>query len=322
MRLYTFIRQGVEKLGVETHSGQIVDLLTASSGDPRFTSMLTLIESGESGLKDVRQIVAAPPATSVLELEGLALAAPIPRPRKLRGFSVFERHLRQSAEGAARRMAAAAPDPEAAYQQVRTQMGLDKIPSPGWRVTPAYYLMDATCVTGSDTEISWPSYSNWIDYELEIVAVIGKRGKDIAAEQANAHIFGYTLVNDLSARDAQLQAMATGLGAAKGKDFDNSNPMGPCIVTADEIADPYALKARVLVNGEEWSCSDGQEAQFRFDQCIAYASQSQTIEPGDLFTTGTLPSSSSIELMRTVSRGDAIAFQVDGIGTLRTRIAA
>jgi 2-keto-4-pentenoate hydratase/2-oxohepta-3-ene-1,7-dioic acid hydratase in catechol pathway len=320
MKLYTFIRQGEERLGAE-HCGQMVDLFVASGGDPRFTSMLALIKAGDAGLEAARQILAAPPQSAIDKIDCLQLAAPIPQPGRLRGFSVFEQHLRQSAEGAARRLAADAPDPEAAYQQVRVQMNLDNIPSAGWRQTPAYYLMDAGCVAQPDSEVVWPGYSNWIDYELEIVAVIGKSGRDIDRIDANAHIFGYTIINDLSARDAQLQAMATGLGGGKGKDFDLSNPMGPCIVTADEIADPYTLEARVRINGELWSSSSGQDAQFRFDQCIAYASQAQMIESGDLFTTGTLPNSSSIELMRTVNRGDTIDFEVDGIGTLRTRIA-
>jgi 2-keto-4-pentenoate hydratase/2-oxohepta-3-ene-1,7-dioic acid hydratase in catechol pathway len=250
----------------------------------------------------------------------LKLAAPIPRPTKLRGFSTFEKHLIQSAEGAARRLAAGAADPEAAYTHYRKAMNLENMPAPGWYKTSAYYLMDTAAVTGHDTVVPWPAYSNWIDYELEIVAVIGRGGKDIARENAKSHIFGYTIVNDLSARDAQLEAMATGLGPAKGKDFDNSNPMGPCIVTADEIPDPYILRARVRINGEEWSCTDGREAHYRFDECVAYASKAQTLLSGEMFTTGTLPGCSSLELIRTVNKGDVIELEVEGIGILRTRI--
>ena len=321
MKLYTYILHGEERVGGESSNGRIVDLLAASGGDPVFSTMVSLIEAGDDGLAKCRKILAGYTPEQSHAKQDVVLGAPIPRPRTLRGFSVFERHLRQSAEGAARRLSASSPDPETAYHQIKTQMNLDKIPSPGWHATPCYYYMDHTCVTGSGTTVKWPSYSNWIDYELEIVAVIGKPGKDIASSAASSHIFGYTLVNDLSARDAQLKAMATGLGAGKGKDFENSNPMGPCIVTADEIPDPYALRARVFVNGEEWSDSDGREAAFRFDSCIAYASQSQMLVSGDMLTTGTLPSSSSIELQREVKPGDTIEFDVEGIGKLVVTVA-
>jgi 2-keto-4-pentenoate hydratase/2-oxohepta-3-ene-1,7-dioic acid hydratase in catechol pathway len=283
--------------------------------------MMALIEAGPQALNLARELVKHPEKNAVRAMNSLKLAAPIPRPQKLRGFSVFERHLRQSAEGAARKMSAGATHPEVAYQQIRTELGLDKIPGPGWKVTPGYYLMDHTVVVGHDSTVHWPAYSNWIDYELELVAVIGQSGKDIAQKNASAHIFGYTIVNDLSARDAQLKAMATALGPAKGKDFDGANPMGPCIVTADEISDPYALTVKVRVNGKVWSSADGREAQFRFDQCIAYASQSQTLGAGEMLTTGTYPDCSSIELGLAVQPGDVIEFEVEKIGVLKTRIA-
>lgn len=321
MRLYTFIDHGVERIGAEAADGGMVDLAAASGDAAYFSSMQAMIEGGREALAHAYTILAAPPRNAIRTPAGLTIAAPIPRPRKLRGCSTFEKHARQSAQGVARRLAAGARDPEAAFKEKLRALNLDNFPPPGWYETPGYYLMDVDCIVGTDTLVSWPAYSDWIDYELEIVAVIGRGGKDIARENAYEHIFGYTLVNDLSARDAQLKAMATGLGPAKGKDFDGSNVMGPCIVTADEIPDPYALSAHVLVNGERWSSSDGQEAQFRFDQCIAYSSQAQTIRPGEMISTGTLPSCSSLELVRTVRRGDVIDFDVQQIGTLRTRIS-
>lgn len=320
MKLYTFVLEGIERLGAQNDDGNMVDLLAASGGDDRFASMLSLIRSGEMGLELARRLIVNAEAGAVFAMEGLLLAAPIPRPPKLRGHSTFEAHLLQSAEGAARRLAERTADPLAAYEQIRSSMNLDKMPSPGWYKTPGYYLMDTSLVIGTDREVVWPAYSNWIDYELELVAVIGTPGKDISAQNAQNHIFGYTMVNDLSARDAQLEAMATGMGPAKGKDFDDSNPMGPCIVTADEIPDPYALMTRVRINGEQWSQTDGRAAQFRFDQCIAYASMAQALQPGELISTGTLPGCSSLELQRTVHRGDLIEFEVDRIGILRVRI--
>ncbi|MBK7903761.1 MAG: fumarylacetoacetate hydrolase family protein [Proteobacteria bacterium] len=320
MKLYTFIDHGVERIGAEAADGGMVDLAAASGDAAYFSSMQAMIEGGREALahayrsgratqernphpgwvKDRGSDPASPQTPWMLDVREARATVSRRRRTPARSWRTGSRgSLQGKAEGTQSR----------------------QLPPPGWYETPGYYLMDVDCIVGTDTLVSWPAYSDWIDYELEIVAVIGRGGKDIARENAYEHIFGYTLVNDLSARDAQLKAMATGLGPAKGKDFDGSNVMGPCIVTADEIPDPYALSAHVLVNGERWSSSDGQEAQFRFDQCIAYASQAQTIRPGEMISTGTLPSCSSLELVRTVRRGDVIDFDVQQIGTLRTRIS-
>jgi len=320
VKLYAIVDNGGGRVGAETANGDIVDLLAASGNDARFASMLNLIEAGEAALGLAREINARAPARASHKRETLRFSAPIPRPPKLRGYSVFERHIRQSAEGIARRLAAGAPDPEAAYRERRKALNLDALPGPGWGVTPAYYYMDTYAVAGHDNQVAWPSYSNWIDYELELVAVIGRAGRDISQDDANSHIFGYTILNDLSARDEQLKCMATSLGPAKGKDFEQSNVMGPCIVTADEIADPYALKVEVRVNDEVWSTSTGAEAHFRYNQCIAYASQAQTIHAGEMFSTGTFPNCSSLELQRIVKKGDVIELEVEKVGVLRTQI--
>ena len=323
MRLYTF-GQGDSRVGAEIGGGQLVDLARAAdvlgAAEPAFADMQALIDAGPAALDAARVLVANPPAEAILPFAGLAIRAPLPRPRKIRGFSVFERHLTQATEGAARTMASRAPDPAAAYREMREKFNLDSLTGPGWRETPAYYYADCSAVTGHDEVVEWPSYSDWIDFELEIAAVIGREGKDIPAERAYEHVFGYTIINDLSARDAQFRAMATGLGFAKGKDFDGSNPCGPCIVTADEIADPYDLTLRVRVNGEPWAEVSSSEALWRFPDCIAYASQAQTLYPGELFTTGCAPDCCSLEQMRTVRRGDLIELDVEGIGVLRTTI--
>ena len=110
-----------------------------------------------------------------------------------------------------------------------------------WYERPSFYKPSRFAVCGTDQDVVWPAYSKTIDYELEFACVIGKTGRDIPKDKARDYIFGYTIFNDLSARDEQSQDMLSNLGPGKGKDFDNSNPIGPCIVTADEIPDPYAL---------------------------------------------------------------------------------
>ena len=326
MKLYTFIHDGRERIGAAVDNDHLLDLDAAHkevAGHelPAFADMQSLIEAGDPALDTARAILANPPAAALLPMAKLCLLAPLPRPRKIRGFSIFARHLKQATEGAVRHMAAAESDPDAAYVRLRKAFNLDRLTSPAGEVTPGYYYSDVATVIATNETVTWPHYSNWIDYELELIAVIGKQGKDIAKEAAMDHVFGYTIMNDLSARDAQFKAMATGLGVAKGKDFDGSNPLGPCIVTADEIPDPHALTLRTRVNGEQWSCVSSNEARWHFADCIAYASAAQTIHPGEMFSSGCAPDCCSMELSREIRSGDIIELEIDAIGTLRTTIA-
>ena len=195
-----------------------------------------------------------------------------------------------------------------------------EFPPPAYYENPPYYCPDVMALTGHDSTVEWPAYSNWIDYELELVAVIGKRGKDISADTATTHIFGYTILNDLSARDAQMAAMAVAGLPGKGKDFDNSNPMGPCIVTADEIPDPFAMKVTARVNGEVWASRVAGQPDHTYAGIIAHATQSQTIMPGEAFSTGCVAGFSATEVGRKLSRGDVVELEADRIGVLRTHI--
>jgi 2-keto-4-pentenoate hydratase/2-oxohepta-3-ene-1,7-dioic acid hydratase in catechol pathway len=168
--------------------------------------------------------------------------------------------------------------------------------------------------------VRWPAYSNWIDYELEIAAVIGRRGRDIRKEEADQYIFGYTIMNDLSARDAQQLATATGLSiTAKGKDFTGSYPLGPCIVTKDEL-DVANLQTVLRVNDEEWGRGSTSGRHWTFNDGIAYASQDCDLIPGEILTSATVPNCAGYELARKGRRGDCVEVEVAGIGVLRTWI--
>jgi 2-keto-4-pentenoate hydratase/2-oxohepta-3-ene-1,7-dioic acid hydratase in catechol pathway len=125
-------------------------------------------------------------------------------------------------------------------------------------------------VCGTETDVPWPAYCQTLDFELEFGCYIGKPGKDIPKERAREHIFGYTVFNDFSARDEQSKEMAGQLGPGKGKDFDNGNAMGPCLVTADEIGDPYRLEMICRVNGEEWGRGNSRDMKWTFEDCIAH----------------------------------------------------
>ena len=129
---------------------------------------------------------------------------------------------------------------------------------------PVYFKCNRFNVIGHDADVIWPSYSDWMDYELELACVIGRTGKDISSANAAAHVFGFTIFNDVSARDVQFDEMKAGLGPAKGKDFDTGNVFGPWIVTLDEIGDPHALAMEARVNGERWGGGNSRAMHHTF----------------------------------------------------------
>ena len=164
----------------------------------------------------------------------------------------------------------------------------------------------------------FPKLSTRIDYEVELAVVIGKTGRDIQPDQAMAHVFGYTIVNDVTARDVQRRH---GGQFFKGKGLDGSCPMGPVIVTADAIGDPARLGLRLSVNGE--SRQDGNTADMIFDipTLIASLSEGMTLDPGDVIATGT-PSGVgyAMDPPMFLEDGDVVVCEIDGIGKLENRM--
>ena len=222
------------------------------------------------------------------------LLAPL-RPRSLRDFLAFEGHLKN------------------AYKN----LGRD-IP-PEWYEIPAYYKGMPDTVIGPGDVVPWPAYSEELDHELELAAIIGTECKDVAAADAVRVIFGYTIWNDLSARDVQRREGAVGLGPGKAKDWDGSNVLGPCIVTADEF-DAADARMRVRVNGEVWGEDTTAHMHHSFADMVVYASQDQTLHPGEVFGSGTAAGGSGLELDRWLQEGDVVELEVEGIGVLRNTI--
>ncbi|HEX2222276.1 MAG TPA: fumarylacetoacetate hydrolase family protein, partial [Candidatus Limnocylindria bacterium] len=184
---------------------------------------------------------------------------------------------------------------------------------------PAYYKGMPDTVIGPGEEIPWPAYSDHLDHELELAAVIGAAGRDIPAERAMEHVFGWTIWNDLSARDIQAVELPQNMGPGKAKDWDGSNVLGPCIVTADEL-DGTDVRMAVRVNGARWGEARSSEMHHGFPALIAYASQAQTLHPGEVLGSGTAPGGSGIELDRRLEPGDLIEMEIEGIGVLRNRV--
>jgi 2-keto-4-pentenoate hydratase/2-oxohepta-3-ene-1,7-dioic acid hydratase in catechol pathway len=225
------------------------------------------------------------------------LLAPVPRPRVLRDFLTFEGHMKQAMKALGRG---------------------DQVP-PAWYHVPAYYKGDPDTVVGPDAEVLWPCYSDKFDFELELAIVIGRRGKNIAAADASRYIAGYTIWNDLSARDQQMREGPIGMGPGKAKDFDAGNAIGPYLVTRDEL-DAGNLRMVVRVNGEVWTDATSAGRQFAFEDLVAYVSQSETIHPGEIWGSGTVTGGSGLELDRWLRPGDVIELEIEGIGVLRNRV--
>src|SRR5258708_3912508 len=222
------------------------------------------------------------------------LLAPL-RPRSLRDFLAFEGHLKNA----------------------MVRLGRP-IPNE-WYSVPAFYKGMHDTVIGPDEEIPWPAYTEKLDHELELAAIIGRRGKNISKETAFGYIFGYTIWNDVSARDVQTRELPVNMGPAKAKDWDGSNVLGPCIVTADEL-DPGNLRMTVRVNGEVWGEDTSAHMHHTFAVMIAYASQAQTLYPGEVFGSGTAAGGSGLELDRFLQEGDIVEMEIEGIGILRNRV--
>jgi 2-keto-4-pentenoate hydratase/2-oxohepta-3-ene-1,7-dioic acid hydratase in catechol pathway len=228
--------------------------------------------------------------------DDVRLLAPL-RPRSLRDFLAFEGHMK----GALGRLGR--PIPEQWYER------------------PAYYKGMPDTVIGPEQEIPWPAWTERLDHELELACVIGSRCRDVAAADAAEVIFGYTIWNDMSARDVQSRELPIGMGPGKAKDWDGSNVLGPCLVTADEL-DAGALAMSVRVNGETWGEDSSASMHHSFGDMIAYASRSQTLYPGELFGSGTATGGSGLELDRRLAPGDVVELEIEGIGVLRNRIGA
>jgi 2-keto-4-pentenoate hydratase/2-oxohepta-3-ene-1,7-dioic acid hydratase in catechol pathway len=222
------------------------------------------------------------------------LLAPL-RPRSLRDFLTFEGHL----HNALGRLGRPIPDE--------------------WFDVPAYYKGLPDTVVGPEETIPWPAYTDRLDHELELAAVIGRRGKDIPTEDALSYVFGYTIWNDVSARDVQTRELPIGMGPAKAKDWDGSNVLGPCLVTADEV-DGTNVRMAVRVNGELWGEDSTANMHHTFADLIAYASQAQTLYPGEVLGSGTAAGGSGLELDRRLEEGDIVELEVEGIGVLRNTI--
>ena len=326
MRLVTWSRGGAAARAGALIDGdtRVLDLAAAfevgrpGAAPASLGSLLALIEGGDDALALAGELVAAPPASAQVARDEVKLLAPLQPPVQLRDCSCFELHLRNSFEAARRFKVRREPDPEAAYQALDTRESDQVIET--FKRQPIYYKANRMSVVGPDEDVIWPSYSRAMDFELEWACYLGRKAKDVAAEDARPFILGYTIYNDFSARDAQALEMTGQLGPAKGKDFDTGNVMGPCLVTADEIPDPYDLTMIARVNGEEWGRGTTRDMGWTFEQVIAHISRSETLFPGEALGSGTVGTGCGLEQMRYLKPDDVVELEVERIGILRSRL--
>ncbi len=266
--------------------------------------MLLFLQRGDRALDAAREVAEtipdadaeADPGGAQLRYEpaDVDLLSPLPRPNSLRDYMAFEEHVRNS---------------------------MGEVPDV-WYEIPVCYKGNADAVVGHGDAVAWPSYSEQLDVELEIGAVIGKRGTDVDADEAEEYIAGFTLFNDFSARDEQLQEMQGKLGPARGKDF--ANALGPHLVTPDELDLPNA-GFTIEVESEDgstdtWSEGTVGEMGHSWGEIVEHTSAEETLYPGDVLGSGTVGTGCGLELGRFLEPGDTVSISVEGLGTLTNTV--
>ena len=194
-----------------------------------------------------------------------------------------------------------------------------------WKKYPIGYKKNPSSVVGPTDPIIFPSnITKWLDFEVEFGVVIGKEGKDIDEAEASEYIAGFTAFNDISARDIEIPEVLLRLGPFKSKDFDSAGPMGPCIVTPDEIGDPHNLKMELRVNGDVMQEGNTKDMRWSVYQLIAYTSKDQTLLPGTLLLSGNPGrlKSDTIKRKERLRVGDTLEVEIEKIGILKNVIAA
>jgi len=314
MKLVSYDLQGQTKIGVLSNE-IVVDLVSArrelaDSLNSEFTSiahvsdMLSLLDAGEPALRAVKRLVhkvlgfiedksdaSLRKASVTVPMAEVCLAAPIPRPRK--NLICLGLNYRDHwAETAGRRG--------------------EPLPS-----VPVFFTKSPTAVIGPFDDIVYPSATTELDYEVELAVVIGRRGKDISREEAFDYVAGYAILNDVSARDLQRRHQQW----FRSKSLDTFAPLGPYLVTKDEIEDPHGLSMKLTVNDEIRQKSSTGNMIFKIPEIVEILSQDMTLEPGDIIGTGT-PAGVALGMSppRYLKMNDVVEARIEGLGHIRNRV--
>jgi len=318
MKLVTFLHGDVARvphLGALTRDGKSVVPLrraaAALSGESplAFASMLDLILGGEAALDEARKAVAFAESEGggmLLPYDRLVLGPPLPDPPMLRCCSVFKGHYRNCHRTLVKWRTGTAPA-EVEFPEAFLRI-------------PGYYKGNHLSLVGHEETITFPPGATHLDFELELAAIVGRAGRDVARGDTGRHIFGWSIFNDATARHPQIEEMALGTGPNKSKDFDSGNVLGPCIVTADEF-DPRAAAGIARVNGEEWGRGDASDMAHDWGAILEYRSRSERLYAGEIPTSGGFTNCSGMERDRFLKPGDVVELEIPGIGVLRNPVA-
>ena len=280
MRLVTFTTGSGPRAGIVV-GDRIIDLAGAGYAD-----VVSFLEAGDAGVVAVKDLVANPNET--FSRASVTLLAPVPQPPKFICIGLN-------------------------YRDHAIESGME-IPT-----TPTIFTKYSNAIIGPGQPIELPSVSSQVDYEAEFAFVVGKRGKNIPAENWEEYIFGYTIVHDVSARDYQLATSQWTIG----KTFDTFGPMGPELVAKDEIADPHDLRISLELNGQVLQDSNTSQLVFDIPALVEYLSKVMTLLPGDVVSTGTPP---GVGMARKppifMKPGDDVKITIEGIGELCNPVVA
>jgi 2-keto-4-pentenoate hydratase/2-oxohepta-3-ene-1,7-dioic acid hydratase in catechol pathway len=293
LKLVRFTYNKVESFGTITNSSELIDLHKLSKIKERSitTSMDKLVALGQDGLNKVKDLLKdstqKDKRKATLKLSKVKVLAPVLSPPKTICLGLNYRD--HAAE-----QKASLPD------------------------EPILFMKPRTAIIGPDEPIVKPYFVKQLDYEAELAVVIGRKGKNIAVEEAKKHIFGYTCFNDVSARDIQFKDKQW----TRGKSFDTFAPMGPCITTTDQIGDPTNLQVRAWVNGELRQNGSTSNMVFNVHQIVRELSRVMTLEPCDIIATGT-PAGVGFHMKpepKFLKEGDIVEIEVEKIGKLRNKV--
>ncbi len=265
--------------------------------------MVAFFESGEAGRANAERalevarshgdrgdrLVDSDGNPVVHELDAVRLLAPVPRPRRVRDYLTYNEHAAGS--------------------------GLE-VP-PAFKAMPICYKCNIETVVGPEVSLLWPSYTDQLDFELELGFFTAAGGRDLTADEAQSRIAGITIFNDVSARDIQMFEMSLRIGPSKGKDFCTA--MGPCVLTMDEV-DEWSVQMTARINGEQWATGTTANRQFSFAEVFAWASLDEDVYPGEFFGLGTVGGGCGLELDRWIQPGDVVELEASGVGVLRNPV--
>jgi 2-keto-4-pentenoate hydratase/2-oxohepta-3-ene-1,7-dioic acid hydratase in catechol pathway len=299
MKLVTFQGGRGPRAGVVLEDGRLLCLATAAARAGESldaSSILAIIGAGPAALETVDRLAARAGefAEAVVTTQQVKLLAPIPRPAR-NVFCVGLNYVDHVAEG---------------HRARQTEMKLPEVPT--------FFTKATNTVVGPDADVMLhDGLTELLDYEVELVVVIGKGGRDIKKAQAFDHVFGYSIGNDVTARDLQRKHLQW----FKGKSLDTTLPLGPWIVTADEIGDVPSLRLSLTVNGEPRQSATVSQMIFDIPTIIEFLSAGLTLEAGDIICTGT-PSGVgfAMEPQQRLKAGDVMVCTIDRIGTLTNTV--